>query len=226
MGSHHLVIAGTGRAGTTALVQLLDACGLETQASSHTYDGQARAGLESFLDAEDAPYVIKAPYLSEDLEGLVRNGFVPSRLDAIILPLRDLDDAVSSRLENFRRGGLAADGGLWRAARPSRQRRLLAEAVHQLLWTASEHRIPVVLLSFPRFIDDPDYASACLHPLVPDMDEALLRKVCTEVLRPDLVNEQRHIGTAELALLDARWWGLRFASVITYRVLHRDRAAR
>jgi hypothetical protein len=221
MGSHHLVIAGTGRTGTTALVQLLDACGLATRAAHHTYDETARAGLESYLEADDAPYVIKAPYLSEDLAGIILAGFDPTRIDAIILPLRDLDDAVASRLRNFRQGGLTAHGGLWRAARPSHQRRLLTDAVHQLLWTAAMHSIPVVLLSFPKFVDDPVYACTCLHPLMSEMDEADLRKICAEVLRADLVRPQAPVSPLELALLDGRWAALRLVSAITHRVLRR-----
>ena len=79
MANRHIVITGTGRAGTTALVKLFDVCGVETRANDLRLYPTARAGLESRLAGDDSPYVVKDPLLSEDLQHLVEGGFDPSR---------------------------------------------------------------------------------------------------------------------------------------------------
>lgn len=62
---HHVVITGTGRCGTTFLVELLTNLGLDTGFSlAHTSqlkDEVAHAGLEKNIDDQDCPYIIKNP---------------------------------------------------------------------------------------------------------------------------------------------------------------------
>ena len=70
MPRHHIIISGTGRAGTTFLVQLLTELGLDTgfpRAVSQT-DANSNAGME--LDIRDikAPYIIKNPWLCDYLD--------------------------------------------------------------------------------------------------------------------------------------------------------------
>ena len=66
--SRHLLIAGTGRAGTSFLVRYLAKLGLDTQLSrtgaDANWDDAANAGLETLLlpGAADLPYVIKSPW--------------------------------------------------------------------------------------------------------------------------------------------------------------------
>lgn len=98
MHANHIVIAGTGRAGTTCLVELLDACGFDTNRSGLDYFPEARAGLETNLAAPEAPEVVKAPYLSFALGDLIDWGFDPKRVRVLIVPVRNLDDTVASRL--------------------------------------------------------------------------------------------------------------------------------
>jgi hypothetical protein len=209
---HHLLIAGTGRAGTTVLVQLLDACGLETGSESLAYSPQARAGLETRLYGTNAPYVVKHPYLYDELAILIRNGFDPVRIDGIIVPLRDLDDAAASRIEVFLdTGEITVDGGLWRSLRPGEQKPALAISLHELLVTAADHNIPLYFLMFPRFVTDPEYAWRCLSPVVPSTSQDHFIKKHREIVRPDLVHEQRHIGRVQMARFDLKylWWKVR-----------------
>jgi hypothetical protein len=208
--SHHIVIAGTGRAGTSVLVELLDACGLDTNRSKLDYFAGARAGLEADLGSSSAPQVVKAPYLSEDLESLIAGGFDPRRIDVIIIPVRDLNDAAASRLERFASSGLDAAGGLWHQKRPSRQSEVLARAVHQLLSTAARHGIAVVLIDFPGFVTDADKAWAALGPvLAGHVTAEQFRQRHAKVMRPGHVHEQRRYGALALARLDARWLRMR-----------------
>lgn len=63
---HHLLIAETGRAGTSVLVRPLTACGLDTELLHNPavpWDSVANAGAETFpLSPGDHPYVIKTPW--------------------------------------------------------------------------------------------------------------------------------------------------------------------
>jgi pimeloyl-ACP methyl ester carboxylesterase len=201
----HLLIAGTGRAGTTALVQLLDACGLATGSDTLRYFATSRAGLERKLITDDAPYVIKQPFLSEDLAGFITDGFDAGRIDAIIVPLRNLKDAATSRIQVFREHGLRSPGGLWRSLRPGVQLRVLGESEHQLLMTAAEHHIRVVLINFPRFVNDAGYAWTCLGPVLLGVDEGTFIEQHAALMRPQLVSSLTYPGATALALLDV-WW--------------------
>jgi hypothetical protein len=210
MRKQHIVIAGTGRAGTSCLVELFDACGFDTNSANLGYFPEARAGLETDLSSPDAPEVVKAPYLSFALAGLIRWGFDPQRVKVIIIPMRELDDAVASRLERFESSGLGAPGGLWGNERPSRQKSVIAEAVHGLFVTASRHNIPVVLLDFPGFVTDADRAWAGLGPVLSDRvtrDQFLDSHAA--VMRPGDVHKQKRYSALALARLDVRWYRLR-----------------
>ncbi|MBO9646501.1 MAG: hypothetical protein J7603_25625 [Pseudacidovorax sp.] len=180
---HHLLIGGTGRAGTSFLVQYLAACGLDTHLTRARpeYDEDANAGLEDVpIGNADAPYVVKSPWLYEFADRLLADPEVV--IDAVIVPMRDLVDAVTSRIVNEMRARRAlaslpedcqhwaswgvVPGGVVYSLNPIDQARLLALGFHQLLCTLVQHRVPVVLLDFPRFIDDADYLYTALAPVL------------------------------------------------------------
>jgi hypothetical protein len=85
--THHLMIAGTGRAGTTFLVRYLTELGLSTHLSAHpdaVADSYAEAGFEEVplaCDRGTLPYVIKSPSLYEYIDELLQS----VHLDAAII---------------------------------------------------------------------------------------------------------------------------------------------
>src|SRR3954468_18928156 len=92
-----IVIAGTGRAGTTLLVQVLTDLGFDTGFRANpNIEYEARAGLERNIRSADAPRVVKAPGLSLELDDLVVRGEV--ELEHVIIPVRDLDVVSASRV--------------------------------------------------------------------------------------------------------------------------------
>src|SRR5262249_23127910 len=96
----HLLIAGTGRAGTTLLVEIFERCGLETRVDHDRFDDVANAGFEWSLLDEDPPYVVKNPKSSWRLRGWLESGRVaPGQLDSVIIPIRDLAQAAQSRAQ-------------------------------------------------------------------------------------------------------------------------------
>lgn len=99
----HVLIAGTGRAGTSFLVRLLTRCGVDTgYRGDEAYNPLIRAGCERFavvpetVEQWDAlPHVVKSPYLSLRIKQ-VRDLGIP--IDAVIVPVRDLGEVLKSRV--------------------------------------------------------------------------------------------------------------------------------
>ena len=200
--SHHLLIAGTGRAGTTFLVQLLGACGLDTGADRLGLDlhQHANAGLEVLPNAPiELPYVIKSPWSHLVLEdAIMRCG---RTFDHLLIPVRDLEDAAVSRitqeLSAIHRSGVADDvwppdstwdtwagvaGGVTYSLEPLDQARILAVALHRQIEVAVRFEIPMTFLDFPRVVTDCTYAYRVLAPLIgEEMSETTFEQTFAQV---------------------------------------------
>ncbi|ACK85556.1 conserved hypothetical protein [Methylorubrum extorquens CM4] len=182
----HLLIAGSGRSGTTFLVEVLTACQMETELSRNPhagYDAAAQAGLESDpLSTPDCPYVIKSPWAYQFVEQLLAGGRV--RLDGAILPVRDLREAVTSRIalelgNLYARPGTTSLDAPWRefgtvpggvtySLEPLDQARILGHAFHTLIERLLDHDVPLCLIKFPRLVEDKDYLYRKLRPFLPE----------------------------------------------------------
>jgi hypothetical protein len=209
---NHLLIAGTGRAGTTFLVQYLAECGLDTHLAhgqNSGYDEDANAGLEDvLLNNPGAPYVVKSPWLYEYVERLLTDQ--QTIVDAVIIPMRSIVEAATSRTVNELRAryGSAAvldeckqweswgttAGGVTYSLNPIDQARLLALGFHELLHALVKHGVPVVLLDFPRFVDDPDYLYEALRSTLGDrLDRAAALRAHEQVVVPSKVRIGREL---------------------------------
>src|SRR5260370_13101454 len=95
----HIIIAGTGRAGTTFLVQYLTELGLDTHLSRHgpeQFDANAQSGFEDMpLRSEALPYVIKTPWMEQYIDEILASSEI--RIGAAILPIRNLVESATSR---------------------------------------------------------------------------------------------------------------------------------
>jgi len=174
--SSHAVIAGTGRAGTSFLVKFFDACGLETSVDEANWHERARAGFEHSLSADGpAPYVVKDPWLFAYCEEL---DLSEVHIDALIVPIRELSAAAESRIHQERMSLIetwarqmpnvqvagSTPGGALYSLDVVDQARILAVGFHRLLHWAVSNELPVFLLTFPRFVEDPDYLLRALWP--------------------------------------------------------------
>jgi hypothetical protein len=187
--SHKIIVTGTGRTGTTFLMQLLTELGLDTgytrETWSRDYFEHCAAGMERDIMAEDAPYIVKNPNFCETLPGFLATGrFV---IDQVLVPVRDLDDATRSRIR-IGGGDGAVPGGLLGTSDPSAQKAVLAEGFHRLMHTLAAHDIPHTLLHFPRLAVDADYAWAKLRFLVPTVDGDAFRGAFRKTSRPELIH--------------------------------------
>lgn len=185
---NHLLIGGTGRAGTSFLVRYLTAVGLDTHISrkgEDQWDEQAGAGFEDFpvrFVPGRLPYVVKSPWLGECIDVVLNEGRIA--IDAVLLPMRDLTEVATSRTAVERHEilrsspGVAAlgmgwdvwsrtPGGMLYSLHPLDQARVLAVGFHHLLQRLVQADIPVVMLDFSRFISDPAYLYRKLRWLLP-----------------------------------------------------------
>lgn len=184
----HLIITGTGRAGTTFLVRYLTALGFDTHLSRRTqphFDNNANAGLEDNplkTDPKDLPYVIKSPWLYEYIDELLARGTM--KLDGVIIPVRDLAEAAASRVAVELRAihenapWMAAQrrtwntwgwssGGVAFSLETIDQARLLAMGFHHVVERLVRADVPLVFLSYPRLIHDWKYLFIKLDPYLP-----------------------------------------------------------
>lgn len=193
----HLVITGTGRAGTTFLVQLLGRLGLDIGFTdpAHEIALHCNAGLEWNLSDPNAPYVVKNPRLCDELDTALAAGGVA--IDHVLIPIRDLHAAAESRRDVVRRVGAAPGerviGGVWPGSDAARQEEFLALKLYSLMRTISRYDLPHTLLEFPRLVSDGRYLFDKLWPVLRRAHRRVGRReflrVFTAVSRPALVHE-------------------------------------
>jgi hypothetical protein len=196
---HKVVITGTGRAGTTFLVQLLSALGLDTgfENSGTLLDPNAQAGLEHNLLQPDTPYIIKSPWICDSIHFAMHAGDVV--IDHAFIPMRPLRDAAASRVRvSQRAGALDSDdgkatrevlGGLWHTADPARQKDVLARQFFKLMMALARYEIPHTLLEFPRLVEDPAYTFRKLAPVLDGVEWSRFLSAFRGVAQPDLVHD-------------------------------------
>jgi hypothetical protein len=186
----HLIIAGTGRAGTSFLVRYFTGLGLDTivtrEGEAAFWDVEANAGLEHVglnLEGDDLPYVVKSPWIAEYIDNILEEKRVI--IDAFIVPIRDLVEAATSRsvlehraihqnnpwmaerLDRSWETFGVTPGGVIYSLNPLDQARLLAVQFHQLVLKVSESGIPLVFPVFPRIATDWEYLHRCMEPILP-----------------------------------------------------------
>lgn len=163
----HILISGTGRAGTTFLVQLLKELGLDT--GEGDYFENCCAGLEHDLREENAPFIVKSPFLCNQLDNIITNFDVS--IKHLIIPVRDLFSAAQSRrdvqMRALQNNPIMRDvpGGLWGTDDPAKQEFELTKNFYNLIQVASQHEIPITFLNFPRIVNDPKYLRDKLIPI-------------------------------------------------------------
>ena len=171
-----LVIGGTGRAGTTFLVKFLAACGIPAgDLDELAYFDHARAGLERSVEHDTGTYLVKDPLLFEYVD---RIDLERTPIDAVILPVRNLRHAAMSRirLERARRieEGLSPDretnagapGGAVYSMSVQDQERVLAVGQAKVIEWCLGHDVPLLLLHYPRLVDDGAYLVDGLWPIL------------------------------------------------------------
>lgn len=199
----HVVITGTGRSGTSFLVQLLTEIGLDTGFDQVSIDKNidpiGRAGLESDIWAKDAAYVVKSPNISNYIDTVLADPNI--QLDQVIIPLRDIEAAANSRSkvskDNLKARGLLGKlfgskrghaGGLIKTSSAAKQQNILLRSLSHLLVECVKHDQPMILLHYPRLTKDPDYLYTKLKPILNSVSLESFRESFHKVVNPDLVS--------------------------------------
>ena len=203
----HVVITGTGRTGTTFLVELLTYLGLETGFSASDIVSkkfeEARAGLEYDLRQEDCPFIVKTPWFCDYAQEIISRDDIV--IQHVFIPLRDLNAAAESRrvvvktnlsnlpivdrLKHMIRPR-EFDGGLWhtRSSKPGKQEDILLRQVYKLMLTISDTTLPVTFMRYPRIAKDCPYLFEKLQPILRDVSYESFRAVFNKTVRPELVH--------------------------------------
>jgi len=191
----HVVISGTGRAGTTFLVQILTRLGLETGFSPNTvvlYE-EARAGLENDIRDAGSPYIVKAPAFCDYAQEVL--GREEIRIEHVFVPMRDLSAAAESRRLVVRRtdrsNGLRPSqiaGGLWHTDEPGEQEGVLLQKLYKLMLALSDADVPLTLLRYPRLTRDRAYLYRKLRPVLGEIDFGRFEEAFALTVRPDWVH--------------------------------------
>lgn len=186
-----VLVTGSGRSGTTFLMKLFTALGLETGFDSATIaahiDGASGGGLESGFNSlmnasllASTPKVVKINAAELDTIGFPpeTQGELAGRLELVIVPFRELYEVVESRARNG--GGW---GGLYTrfysAGREMLERELEAggeelelnyrmetQLFARLALFLLDWDIPHVFVSYRRMIAEPTYLYDALLPLM------------------------------------------------------------
>jgi hypothetical protein len=187
---HHCIISGTGRAGTTALVRLLTRLGLETgfDPDKMQVDENANAGLERQLFEDDAPYIVKSPWICTYIHEIVDRADLI--IDSAIVPMREIGLAAESRRRVHGKHRImdAVIGGLWNVERPEDQERELGQQFFNLIFHLSRKDVPIVFLQFPRLVDDADYLYEKLSRVLSLPGRETFREAFLMEMKPELVH--------------------------------------
>ena len=210
---HKVIITGTGRAGTTFLVQLLTALGLET-GFKDLHEGvyeNCNAGMERDLIDPASPYIVKNPSLCDNLAQILQPGeFI---IDHAFIPVRNLEAATQSRIQVFTRAKpkgrclrlllkvskhKAVPGGLIDTDNPDEQQDILTRKLYNLIDTITTYDIPHTFLHFPRIIKDEQYLYKKLTPILGGIDYSGFLKAYYYIAKPELVHDFSKPGLKRL----------------------------
>lgn len=156
-----IIIAGTGRAGTSVLIQLLTNLGFNTgysvneAAMSINKHENLNAGIEHGFDGDrtDRSYIIKNPNLSF-ISNLKKFKY---GIDHVYIPIRDLISSAKSR-ELMSKIAWQGYGGLT-CAEPSAENQMKHNAmlIYNLVDHLESNGIPYSFISFPKLVEAPNY---------------------------------------------------------------------
>ena len=212
MSKSHVVIAGTGRAGTTFLVQLLTELGLDTGFSKDDYvnkiDPESHGGLENDLGAADyqhLPRILKSPYFYKVANQVLNDEKI--EIEHVLIPIRDLEHAAKSRIRvqskseevngKVKDGGVP--GGLVGTNKPELQEIILGRQLSLLLKAVSESFTPHSILAFPKMILDPEYLYKSINFLIEGITFETFNEKFQDIVNVnylhDFTTDNSHINT-------------------------------
>lgn len=203
----HIVITGTGRTGTTFLVELLTNLGLDTgynpEQLKEKKNKNSRAGLENDLRKDNCPYIAKDPWFCDYAQEVLSRSDI--EIEHVFIPMRDLKAAVASRKHVTEMGTKNAKlekkigylfgkkkkfaGGIHtKAQKNNNQEEILLQQVYNLILALSNTDVNITLIKYPRSTKDANYLYHKLKPILKDITFSEFSTVYNKTVNPDLVN--------------------------------------
>jgi hypothetical protein len=204
----HVVITGTGRAGTTFLIELFTHLGFDTGFDTDEIvvgkNKTARAGLEHDIRDSNCPFVVKSPWFCDYAEEVIHSEGIDLR--HVLVPIRDLIAAAESRrqvsrariakLSVFKRLKQSIRpktfaGGLWHtnSDKPGKQEDVLLMQIYRLMLTLSNTTVPITFMQYPRIVKDCHYLYEKLQPVLMNVSYEFFQETFNRVADPELVTQ-------------------------------------
>jgi hypothetical protein len=162
-GDGHILISGTGRAGTTLLVKYFTLLGFDTGFSADDI-ARTSVGLERVATEEPLPYVIKSPLYTETIGTCLTRGSL--RIKCCVIPVRRLFDAAESRRRIHRESLGTGLGTIWMTDDPNEQEAVLTRQFYKLVEALVCHGVPMHFLYFPAFAESAEDLYDGLKPIL------------------------------------------------------------
>jgi hypothetical protein len=183
----HILITGTGRSGTTFLVQLLTELKFDTgfKNKKHNYNENAKAGMELLLKNE-SPYILKNPRFCDSLEQHIKDGF---NIEHIIIPIRDLHDAAESRRKIQNNSTDIISGGLFDCTNPKEQEQILTNKFYNLMFIIAKYNLKHSLIHYPTLLHKPQYLYDKLSFLLKNIKYKEYEEIYYSVIDKELITK-------------------------------------
>jgi hypothetical protein len=188
-----VIITGTGRCGTSVLMQLLTHLGFNTGYSREEADRainkmpKLRAGIEHSIESKREAYILKNPAFAQVNE--FKRLSKKFNIDYVYIPIRKLEATAKSR-DHMQRHIPGAYGGFWLNAHSiEEQKTAHAKLIYNLIEYLEDSEVPFSLISFPHFINHPEYLYNKLSHLMQRnpirYDD--FKKEFSKIIKPDFV---------------------------------------
>lgn len=148
------IITGTGRAGTSFLVHLLSALGMDTgyteEECFEICNNECQAGAEWTIEK---PYkILKNPEFMVKIEEIILNNDIKH----VIIPIRNLEKSAKSRVNNAENHG-GFGGYAYDSHNQEEQEANNARLFYEMIEVLTEYEIPYTTIAFPRMVKDSLY---------------------------------------------------------------------
>lgn len=156
-----ILITGTGRCGTTFLMRLFTLLNLDTGYSSNNINNSIFSNCNSGMEKEwNAKHrIIKNPRFAVTLNVFKQNNV---KIDYIIMPIRNLDDAAQSRVNH----GNHAGGLIYNSRDKNEQIQCYYKMISEVICYTILNDTPLILLNFDKMTTDDSYLYDKLLPVL------------------------------------------------------------